>query len=112
MAGEGQSRAIWPVDKHLKQRPLSLILIALASGCSLARTRHLTTGWLPWQAGHSVVGGADDEAEVGNVHALVDEVVAPSLGLSAEVSVRGGRRVCLPGGGASVVTSTIATLAV
>ena len=111
MAGEGQSREMWPVDKHLKQRPLSLILIALASGCSFAKTRHLRTGWLPWQTGHSVVGGADDEVEVGNAHALVDEVIAPSLGLSAEVSVCGGRRVGLLGGGASVVASTAATLA-
>ena len=110
VAGEGQSREMWPVDKHLKQRPLSLILFALASGCSLARTRHLRTGWLPWQTGHSVVGGADDEVGVGNAHALVDEVIAPSLGLS-EVSVCGGRRVDLLGGGASVVVSTAATLA-
>ena len=112
MAGEGHSRAIWPVDMHLKQRPLSLILIALASGCSLARTRHLRTGWLPWQAGHCVVGGADDEVGVGDAHALVGEVVAPSLGLSEEVSVCGGRRAGLLGGGVSVVTSTAATLTV
>ena len=103
---------MWPVERHRKHRPLSLILIALASGWSLAKTGHFTTGWVPWHAGHCVVGGADDETGVGNAHAWVDEVAVPSLGLSVEVSVCGGRRVGLLGGGVSAVTSTAAILAV
>ena len=46
---------IWPVDRHWKHNLLSLILVALASGSSLASVGHFLTGCWRWQTKHCVV---------------------------------------------------------
>ena len=43
--GMVQFREMWPVERRWKHNPLSMILIALASGSSFASVRHFSTRW-------------------------------------------------------------------